>query len=77
MNKEKIPRPGLELKQLIGDLNWQESKNQDVIVVEVEPCQLVAAVVHRSLAVQLSMVAWLVTASAAPCDSVCASGVGA
>ena len=73
---KKYLGPRHELKQLIGDLSWQEGKNQDVIIVEVEPC-LVATVVHHSLAVQLSTVVRLVAASPAPCDSVCALGVGA
>jgi hypothetical protein len=45
MNKEKkCLGSGHELKQLIGDRNSQEGRNQDVVVVE--PC-LVAAVMRR------------------------------
>ena len=52
MNKKnKYLGRGHELKQLIGECNSQGGRNQDVVVVE--PCP-VAAVVHCSLAVQLS-----------------------
>ena len=51
MNKKnKYLGRGHELKQLIGECNSQGGRNQDVVV---EPCP-VAAVVRRSLAVQLS-----------------------